>query len=425
MQNSPLNPLSDPLTGTASDPATIRAAHDLTIEIDVRRWRLYNGARLPDQPDSRVALLDARAEQIVCAPAFAQARRLPHTALAPVDIARVVVGWAPETRSWHLGLLLAAQPETDYKPRWCPLASWPRSDASTHMYKAQHAGQSLAHIINRPFHLIPAPDAAPPVTGDTQPIQATDQIAATEIPQMVTTSAPEVKDLPAAAPPFTFEQWALQTTPSGLIWKRRARWIRASVLRAVGFGVLVLLYLVLGVGSQISGLASVNPDWLPWLGLAVAAVLAALALRQIWLVLRVADMIVDADARTVKRCERFSGRVRWKLPFEAVAYVLVSQTPARGTMLGMRLGGKASGENGNTVPITQDVWLHLSDGVNFYPVAVLEDVEGVSHQWDVTRQRQKTAGRRRLRLAQYDTPAHHAARVLADAMQCDVWLDIR
>lgn len=422
MHNSPINSPAD----TPPEPATIRAAHDLTIEHDGRRWRLYNGARLPDQPDSRVALLDAGAEQIICAPAFAQARNLPHTALAPADIARVVVGWAPETRSWHLGLLLAAQPESDYKPRWCSLASWPRSDASTHMHKAQHAGKSLAQTINRPFHLIPAPEAAPQhVTGDTQPIQATDQMAATEAPPVVTTSAPPVEDIPTAAPPFTFEEWTLQAIPSGLVWKRRTRWIQASIARAVGFGVLVLLYLVLGIGAQTSGLASVNPGWLPWLGLAVAVVLAILAGRQIWLVLRAADMIVDVPRREVRLRERFSGRVRWKLPFDGVAYVLVSQTPARGAILGVRLGGKPSGANGDSTPITQDVWLHLSDGAHFYPVAVLEDIEGVSHQWDTTRQRQKTHGRRKLRLAQYDTPVHHAARVLADTIQCDVWLDIR
>ncbi len=76
----------------------------------------------------RVALIDASATQILCEPAFAEHRDLAHTALSPNDVARVVVGWAPESRSWHLGLLLAAQPDSDYKPRWCGLASWPSGE---------------------------------------------------------------------------------------------------------------------------------------------------------------------------------------------------------------------------------------------------------------------------------------------------------
>jgi hypothetical protein len=37
----------------------------------------------------------------------------------------------------------------------------------------------------------------------------------------------------------------------------------------------------------------------------------------------------------------------------------------------------------------------------------------------------KTPGRRRLILAHFDSPAHHAAQVMAQAMNADVWLDVR
>jgi hypothetical protein len=95
---------------------TIHAAHNLTIQIDPVAWRLYNGAQTP------TALFEAQQDHIHCLPAFARARQIPRGgSLIPADIARVVLGWAPESHNWHLGLMLAAQPETDFKAR-CP---WP------------------------------------------------------------------------------------------------------------------------------------------------------------------------------------------------------------------------------------------------------------------------------------------------------------
>jgi hypothetical protein len=73
----------------------------------------------------------------------------------------------------------------------------------------------------------------------------------------------------------------------------------------------------------------------------------------------------------------------------------------------------------------QDVWMHVYDGAAFWLLADLEHVEGVSHDWETVQQAQKKRGRRRLHLSHYDTPAHHAALVLADTLQTDVWLDIR
>ena len=105
---------------------TIHAAHNLSIEHNSRVWRLYNGTRADGDPNTRVALIDANANQILCEPTFAHHRDLAHTALSPSDVARVVVGWAPESRSWHLGLLLAAQPDTPLQAR-LSLAQYYRS----------------------------------------------------------------------------------------------------------------------------------------------------------------------------------------------------------------------------------------------------------------------------------------------------------
>jgi len=152
----------------------------------------------------------------------------------------------------------------------------------------------------------------------------------------------------------------------------------------------------------------------------VALLLAYLAARQLWTFVTLADVIIDTTRREVRRQNRMTGRVEWRVPFDAVAYVLLSQTPAQAQ------GQPDLDANMNeTVRITQAVWLHVYDGQRFWPLVELEQVEGRSRDWRAVQHAQKTPGRRGLRLLQYDTPAHHAAKVLANTMETDLWLDVR
>jgi len=382
---------------------TIQAAHHLTIEHSPARWRLVNGA-LADEP---LALLEVDEHGIRCAPAFAAARRLPDGDLSRADVARVVVGWAPQVAAWHLGLLLADAAAEDRRPRWCGLASWPNGLPGEHAADARAAGLALARALDRPLRVIPPPGEPDPGAADTQAIQSTTPIAAVQLPV--------VRLLARQVPPFEFEEVELVATPTGYAWRRRARWLLLAAARAVAMLALAVLFLLMGIGTQTSGLAAVNPDWLPWLGMAVAGLLVVLAARSLWNVLAASDVIVDTQAGEVRRQNRLSGSVRWRLAFASVAYVVVSQAAARPQ------GRRADGP----MRIIQDVWLHLSDGARFWPAAEIERVAGYSHDWERTRARQNSKGRRRLDSASYDTPAHHAARLMADAIGCDVWLDIR
>ncbi len=241
---------------------TLRAAHNISIDLSPHTWRLYNGVQRPDQPGRRVALLEATTQQIRYTASFARARKLSRTALAPADVARVVVGWAPETNTWHLGLLLAAQPESNFRVRWCSLASWPSGAAHDHMAAAKQAGQTLAQIIARPLHVITPQVEPPPVHGDTQPMQATTPMdmpvsqaipaqapAAAPVPEVADPALAKKPDLALASPPFAFEDWVLRRNPRGLAWTRRSRWVWMGVLRVVGLLVLAGFYLLLGVGS--------------------------------------------------------------------------------------------------------------------------------------------------------------------------------
>ena len=388
---------------------TIRAAHNLTIELGPTTWRLFNGTPSADS-GAVLPLVEARQEGVFCIPAFAQARQLPANGqLMPADIARVVVGWAAESHNWHLGLLLAAHPNSDFKMRWCGLASWPSGPASEHVTQAKLAGQSLARILDRPFHLIPAaPDPVNPLS-ETQPLQATVRMFPAE-------SIPKAEEPALQAPPFEFEASSLVAVPKGYVWQHNSKSLFNLVVRAFGFAALAILFFILGIGAQTSGLAAINPQWLPWSGLLVGGVLTVLAGYNFWKLLTVADVIIDHTDLEVRCQNRFSGRVRWRVPFDSVGYLLLTQTPAR-----------ALGRKNKDAPmrIGQDIWLHLYDGRRFWLLAELSQVEGTCYEWETVKMIQKQPGRRALLLAHYDTPAHHAAAFLARTLGTELWQDIR
>jgi hypothetical protein len=383
---------------------TIHAAHNLTIQIDPAVWQLLNGAQTPN------ALFEAHRDQIRCTAAFARARQIPRGgSLSPADIARVVLGWAPESHNWHLGLMLAAQPETNFQARWCGLASWPSGEAGEYMEQARYAALSLARLIDRPFHLVPPPEPVRVMIDETQPIQAT--VRMETLPPAVA-----IPDIMLKAPPFIFEEWAMDAVPRGYVWHHRGPWLAQAFLSIIGYAILIVLFVILGVGTETSGLAAVNPSWLPWLGLAVAGMLAVITVANTIALLSAADVIIDTRAGEVRRRNRLFGTIRWRVPFNKITYVLISQTPPQVQ------GRKHAGEPVNTL---QDVWIHLYDGERFWPVVALERVEGRCHDWAAARTVLKIPGRRPVKLIRYDTPAHHAALVMGRALDTEVWLDIR
>ncbi len=102
----------------------ITAANGLTIDIDEHVWRLYN-----DRTDSTLPVVEARNDGLLYQAAFATARRLPTDGrLAERDISMVVVGWAAEDASWHLGLIVGSEIAQTRGGRWCGLARWEDQD---------------------------------------------------------------------------------------------------------------------------------------------------------------------------------------------------------------------------------------------------------------------------------------------------------
>src|SRR3954467_12171725 len=97
----------------------IFAANNLSIKIDNNSWSLHNGRADATQP-----IVAATPDGLSYQAAFASARRLPDGHLPVLDIAMVVVGWAVEDSSWHLGVLVSPELAQTRGGRWCGLARW-------------------------------------------------------------------------------------------------------------------------------------------------------------------------------------------------------------------------------------------------------------------------------------------------------------
>src|SRR5258708_7136131 len=132
---------------------TIVASNNLTIQFENNVWSLQNG-----QGDSAPAIIQAQQNGISYRPAFATARHLPTEGRLTGDhITMVVVGWAIEDSSWHLGIMVTPEVAQSRGGRWCGLARWNHYDGES----AKEAGRALANTLNKPFPLVPPPEARP------------------------------------------------------------------------------------------------------------------------------------------------------------------------------------------------------------------------------------------------------------------------
>lgn len=275
----------------------ISAAGNLTIEVDVDRWRLMVNGGTPER-----VLLEASANQpLQYIELFGSKRQLPADGTLPIHtIQRVVLGWSHEDESWHLGLLLGPEIAQQRGSRWCELARWPDPDTTVFGELAARAGRGLARTIACPFNLIePAvKEAAPP---------------------------PPPK--PLRELPLYFDQWTLNRQ-SALQFVRSPRWARSRVLRIVWYAVLVAVYIILSVMTLRGIIALPKPEFLPYLGLAVAVLLVGLIGYSLYQLLTSPNrVIVDGADGTIRGLR---GEVeRWGFNKGDVQAVYVSEVVNR------------------------------------------------------------------------------------------------
>ncbi|GIL11298.1 MAG: hypothetical protein BroJett038_00180 [Chloroflexota bacterium] len=272
----------------------ISAAGNLTIEMNPENWRLIANGGGQEQ-----ILLEASPGQpLRYLPVFAQKRRLPESgALAGGQIQRVVLGWSQQDEAWHLGLMLDPELAQARGSRWCEIARWPDPDTTVFGDIANRAGRSLATTLQRPFNYLPP-----------QPIEA---------------APPPPPPLPEL--PLHFDQWTLQKTDA-LEFVRAPGWTRARLLRMIWYGLLVIVYAALSLLTLQGKIALPKPEFLPYLGLAVAALLAGAVLYTAYQLLAAPDRIRIDSTRAISG--RRGSSQRWRL--EAADYQAVYVTQVIG-----------------------------------------------------------------------------------------------
>lgn len=277
----------------------ISAAENITIEMSDARWRLIaNG-----MADPQVVFEVESGRPVNYINEFASTRRLPRTGSLPTEyIQRVVLGWSNNDEAWHLGLLLDSELAAARGSRWCEIAHWP--DPSTTVFSdiATRAGETLAQVTTRPFHLVP------PRVEEQKPAEP-----------------PRLPQLPLVVD----EQWRLEKVQSAQVQLvRTARETRATFRRTVWYAFWSVIYFALVYLTFTSGIAPANPVFLPYLGLFSGFVLVYLTLRNIYRLLTETNrIVVDAQARQIRG--QHGQRVRWMRSADEIQAVYVSQVLSR------------------------------------------------------------------------------------------------
>ncbi|MCA0456289.1 MAG: hypothetical protein LCI00_20080 [Chloroflexi bacterium] len=241
----------------------ISAAGNLTIEHDIDHWRLISSIN----GQERTLIEAEKGQPVHYIEIFGSKRRLPKGGnLSLDDIQRVVLGWSPEDESWHLGLLLEPELSEQRGSRWVELARWPDAETTVFGEIAADAGRSLGRTLVRPFNLI-EPDkstASKPVLAPPPPLRSL---------------------------PLEFDQWSMVRN-SALQLVRSSQWMRQRVVRLMWYGLLVVAYFVLSIVTLQGGIALPNPEFLPYLGIAVGVLLLGMMLYTLYEIINKPNRIV-------------------------------------------------------------------------------------------------------------------------------------
>ena len=268
------------------------AAGNLTIEVAPDQWRLIANGNFQER-----VLLEASTNQAIrYIPAFANKRRLPDNGELPVStVQRVVLGWSHQDESWHLGLLLGPEIATDRGSRWVELASWPDAETTVFRELAKDAGKHLGSVLSRPFSLV-EPQAKEPVPEPLPPLRPL---------------------------PLEFDDWTL-VEEGTLRFNRAPGWRWPNIRRAIWYSLLVIIYVVLSIVTLLQPVALPRPEWLPYLGLAVAAVLLGLVVYTLYRLMTDYDHVVLDDTRR-SIVGRRGNKERWRVDNVAIVSLYVSE----------------------------------------------------------------------------------------------------
>ena len=366
---------------------TLTAANNLLVEFDADHWTM----RVAGSTEPAV---EADATGLRYTAAFANARRLEARGLPADQITMVVTGWSDEDSSWHVGLLLDPVYGASRGGRWCELARWITVNGG----EAESAGHKLASLLQRPFRLVP-PESLAPTAPAAEP--AYDLSEAAE-------EAPPKREVPIHDLPLQVGEWTVSALFNGMQWERTKRWRNDQLVRGVFFAVLTPVFALLSLGAWFSPYANVQPEWLPLLGLFLAAVMLLSALSAFWEILSSPTTTVDSRLRVIQQKRRSSSKMV-QSPFEGLEYVLISHNVVR-----------KQNADAERMIAALEVWIHVySPRRGFILLCNSEHVEGYF------RRNLNMEHRRPLDLSEIDTPAHHAAAHVGQEIGIPVYCEER
>lgn len=361
----------------------ITVTQTITIETNDGQWQVLHYAT-PDQPPR--PLVTATAQSITD---HQTARAIPAEA-----VETVIAGWIPEQSLWQVGVLTDGE--------FWQLAAY---DAGRQFEQsAIAAATALSELQSVPLQVI-SPDEMPKTGFNGNLTQ----------PSMHTEPLPSA-DLARQSPPIEMGDWRLEIGPLGLVLRQTERWRRRVLLQLVYRGIIVLLFIVLGIGTLTVGLAEVSPSYLPYVAFVIAAILAANMVQQGTRLLSYQRIVLDTAAKEIRAERQTTNIIDWRLPFEDVKYLLVSQEMAN---------PQGRRQRSDPMYIVQPVWVHVYDGASFHELMQAGEMGGKSHTWETVRGREPSEQRYPLRLDEYDTPAHHAALNVAEVLAVPAYVDIR
>src|SRR5258706_12273252 len=104
---------------------------------------------------------------------------------------------------------------------------------------------------------------------------------------------PQVPPPPLMPLPIVIGEWSMHETDNGLLWKRSKGWRNKTLLNALFFAVLTIIFGALSLGARYSAFAPVQPEWLPLVGLGLTGLLALLVLGQVLSLTRATSVFID------------------------------------------------------------------------------------------------------------------------------------
>jgi|GEM_PF-5119452 len=361
----------------------------INFEFAPNQWRLVQDGYPP------IVLVDGDAQSFRFDETFATQQGVAMSSLPTSFVSDVRLVLNPHGMVWALMLKL----NSPITPQLL-LHTWSTDDVQAESL-GKTVGEQIAMIIQKPFVFI-GQDGQPHTSGYTVSSQVAPE--------------PEIDPIPLRALPILMDDWVLRRVGEGAALQPTGEWKRRAFVRSGFYLFGALAFVALGIGSIQSGLADVNPTWLPYAACALALFLVYLSLETLWQVVNRRQIVVDEQHQEI-RCQRaIMDIVDWRVPFEQVDYLLVSQDVSR-----------SQGRRRSTDPmlIAQDVWVHLYAHDEFYLIGEMEDAMGKSWVWETIRQRDVGDPRRELDLRDYDTPLHHATLHLAKLLGTTAYLDIR